>query len=132
MAPGYPASLWYLGSQILANGNHYAQTVLAPGPANGAPESPVYVLSSGASKLSMSCTQCTNPTVTAIGASDYCEAQDVVVRTSYNGFLSDPLYLFIDRPWNLIASNPWIVPYSAYNGDTIHDVWNVPQFAGDD
>jgi len=101
---GHPTALMYLGSRVSLDGAYSAQTVFTPGAANGAPESPVYAVSAGGSKMSLSCTNCTNPTATAIAASAGCQVYDVVVNTNYNGFLSDPFYLFINRPWNLEAS----------------------------
>jgi hypothetical protein len=106
---GYP-TLWYLGPGIASDGSYNAQTVFRPGAANGAPESPVYVITSGSNKLSLNCTNCANPTATALAASSGCSVYDVVVNTSYNGFLSDPFFLFINRPWSLIASNDRVYP----------------------
>jgi hypothetical protein len=118
---GYPTGLWFLGNGITADGSYNAQTLFTPGAANGAPESPTYVITAGSTKLSLSCTNCANPTATAIGASGGCQTYDVVVNTSYNGFLSDPFYLFINRPWNLVASTDpthgtWVYSYPLNNG----------------
>src|ERR1700733_80889 len=73
--------LWYLGSGITSDGAYHGQTVFVPGAANGAPESPVYAVSAGSSKLSLSCTNCTSPTATAKAPSGGCAVYDVVVNT---------------------------------------------------
>jgi hypothetical protein len=113
-APGYNTFLFYLGGPT-SSGQYSAQTVLAPGNANGASESPSWIISSGSNEISLSCTtNCQNPTATAIQKSAGCQSYDVVLRTTYNGFQSDPFYVFINNPWNNVAANPWV--YSvAYN-----------------
>jgi hypothetical protein len=120
-AAGAATALWYLGPGIAWDGNYTAQTVFTPGAANGAPETPVYVITAGGDKLSLSCTNCTSPTATATAASSGCHTFDVVVQTSYNGFMSDPFYLFINRPWNLVAANDqvgntWVYSAAKDNG----------------
>jgi hypothetical protein len=37
--------------------------------------------------------------------STMCLSYDVVLKTSYNGFLSDPFYMFINAPNNTVATN---------------------------
>jgi len=74
----------------------------------------------GANELSLSCTNCTNPNATAIAASAGCQSYDFEVHTSYNGFLSDPFYIFINRPWSTVAASDkvggtWV--YSIAYGD---------------
>lgn len=115
-APGYPRALWYLGTQILSDGQYPAQTTFTPGAANGAPETPTYVIAAGDDKLKLSCWTCNNPIATATGASGGCQMYDVVVKTSYNGFLSEPFWLFINRPWNLAADGAWVRSVDEYNG----------------
>jgi hypothetical protein len=122
---GYPTALWFLGAGIQYDGTYPAVTVFTPGNANGAPESPVYVISAGSSKLSLSCNNCVNPIATATAASAYCLAYDIVVNASYNGFLSDPFYLFINRPWNLVATTDpvggtWVYTVAKFNGYETH------------
>ena len=111
-ASGYPRALWFIGG-VTSDGAYNAQTVFTPGTANGAPESPVYVISYGSDRLSLNCTNCTGPTATAIASSGGCQTYDVQINSSYNGFLSDPFYLFINRPWNTVAASD---PYGG--------VWN--------
>jgi hypothetical protein len=115
----------FLGNGIHSDGVYSAQTMFTPGAANGAVESPVYVVTAGSTKLSLSCTNCSNPTATATAESSYCAAYDVVVNTSYNGFLSDPFFLFVNRPWNLIAGadpvyGDWVHSYVKNNGYSTH------------
>jgi hypothetical protein len=56
------------------------------------------MIAAGADKLSLSCTTCQEPNVTARASSAYCLAYDVVVQTSYDGFLSDSFFVSINRP----------------------------------
>jgi len=95
--------LWYLGGNAADRG-YNAVTAFAPGAANGAPEQPTYVIVSGANELSLSCTNCNYPVATAIGWASDCQTYDVIVKTSYSGFLSDAFWIFINRPWNLVAA----------------------------
>ncbi len=125
---GYTHYLWYLGGNA-TSWNYSAQTRFTPGAASGAPEQPTYVIVSGANELSLDCPTCANPLATATAGSSGCQAYDVTVKTSYNGFLSDAFAIFINRPWNLIAANdqyksnwcdpgngPWVYSCALYNG----------------
>jgi hypothetical protein len=126
--------LWYLGGNAADRG-YNAVTAFAPGAANGAPEQPTYVIVSGANELSLSCTNCNYPVATAIGWASDCQTYDVIVKTSYSGFLSDAFWIFINRPWNLVAANdqpdpddgwcdpstgPWVYSCALYNGWETH------------
>jgi len=56
-----------------------------------------------------------------VAASAGCNSYDVVAHTSYGGFLSEPFYLFINRPWNTVAANDpngpfWVSHSPLYNG----------------
>jgi hypothetical protein len=109
---GHPTALWYLGG-ITSDGSYSAQTVLTPGASNGAPEGPYYFVAYGTERLSLSCNGCNNPTATAISSSAGCQYFDVMVYASYNGFLSDPFYLFINQPW-----------YTEHADDPDGGIWN--------
>lgn len=80
-------------------------TPLVAGTTNGASGSPQWVLTQSstvnppvASYATLSCTSCTSPTLLAQHESDGCSVYNVQVKTSYGGFLSDPLYIYIERP----------------------------------
>ena len=127
--PGANPYLFYLGG-VSVDGQYASQTVLTPGNANGAPESPTWVISSGSDKLSLSCTNCQNPNATAINNSSGCQTYDVVLQTSYNGFLSDPFYIFVNTPWNLVAGTDpvgggWVYSVAAGNGYETHINYNT-------
>ena len=124
-ASGQPTALWYLGPGVTSDGNYSAQTVFTPGNPNGATGTPTWVIANGSDKLSLSCTNCTNPTATAIKQSGGCQSYDVQVNTSYDGLVSDPFYLFVNRPWNTVATNDpvggtWVYSLAMGNGYETH------------
>jgi hypothetical protein len=104
---GYPRALMFLGSGIASDGPYSAVTQFVTGNANGAPGTPSWIVSSAnnISRINLSCSLCVNPAVTAVNSSSGCQAYDVEVWTSYAGFLSDPFWLFINRPNNTVKAN---------------------------
>jgi hypothetical protein len=112
-------SLTFLGLGTPSDGAYYTQTVLTLGAANGATDTPVYVITAGSTKLSLSCTNCSTPTATATGASSACDYYDVLVNASYGGFLSDPMFIYIKAPRITVTAN-----------DADEDVWNWPRSWG--
>lgn len=100
---GSPA-LWFLGSGVLSNGPYSSVTTLRAGATNGATDTPTWIVSSGSDKVDLSCTTCALPSVTALKASGGCQIYDVVVQTSYGGFRSEPMVIFINRPWSAQAT----------------------------
>lgn len=85
---------YYLGGP-LQSGTYRSTVTLQTAP-NGAPETPVYSFlangSPGPPFGQLSCTTCFNPIYTAVRASA-CNVYDVVLKVSYNGFSSDPLWI---------------------------------------
>jgi hypothetical protein len=121
--PGANHYLYYLGG-VAADYGYSAQTAFTPGQANGAPENPPswvvsYQEPPFSGSLSLSCTNCVNPNVTATNYSLGCDVYDVVVKTSYNGFLSDPFWIFINSPWGTTKAN-----------DPVGGTWNYTTALG--
>jgi hypothetical protein len=125
--------LWYLGPGNEVDEGYAAGTVFTLGAANGATAQPTYVIVSGSNELSLDCTNCANPNATATAGSSNCQSYDVVVETSYGGFMSDPFYIFINRPWNNVAADdqpaagwcdptvgPWVYSCANWNGYMTH------------
>jgi hypothetical protein len=100
---GHP--VFFLGAGISSDGSYSNNTSLVAGNPNGAPETPQWIFAAGSSFGNLSCTSCNQPLFTATKRSSYCQDFSVVLETSYNGFLSDPFYMFIDGPNNTIAAN---------------------------
>lgn len=103
-APGSQRALWYLGN-VPFTGAYTSEASLTAGSANGAPETPNWVFKSGSGKGWLTCTNCTSPVFRATNSSSGCQVYDVVIVTTYNGFESDPFYMFINRPHNTVAAN---------------------------
>jgi hypothetical protein len=120
-APLYMTSLWYLGPGIVSDGFYTARTAFIPGAPNGAPESPVFFVTAGGDKLSLSCTNCARPLATAKASSAGCSVYDVVVKTGYGSsalgyFFSDAFFIFINRPWNTVAASDQADPATGWCG----------------
>jgi hypothetical protein len=86
------------------NGQYKAQTVLIAGSPYGAPETPTWVFKAGSQYGWLNCTSCSEPQFTALRRGSGCNVYDVVLVTSYNGFESDPFWMFINGPHNTIAA----------------------------
>ncbi len=102
---GHP--VYYLGPGIASDHAYSNNTSLIAGNANGAPETPQWVFTAGSQFGTISCQglpACNQPLFTATKRSTGCLTYDVVLNTSYNGFLSDPFFMFINAPNNLEAS----------------------------
>lgn len=102
--PGNTRYVTFLGNGISYSGNYSAQTVLVSGNPNGATETPQWVFKWGSGFGSLNCTSCTQPLFTAQRKGSYCGSYDVVLVTTYNGFESDPFYMFINGPQNSIMA----------------------------
>jgi hypothetical protein len=106
----YASTLAYFngvfGSYTTANGSFANTTSLTAGAANGATGSFTwYVWQTGSHQPYASipsCSGCTTNTITAQNQSDGCLVYNVLVTTSYDGFNSESLYMFIDRPSYLV------------------------------
>lgn len=99
---GHP--VFYLGPGISYDGTYSNNTSLIAGNPNGAPETPQWVFAAGSQFGTLNCTTCNQPLFTATKRSASCLDYSVVLKTSYNGFLSDPFYMFINGPNNTEAS----------------------------
>jgi hypothetical protein len=104
-APGNQRALMFLGSSIPYNGQYTAQAFLVPGNPNGASGTPNWIFKAGSDKGWLSCTNCSQPRFTATQASAGCNVYDVILVTSYDGFESEPFFMFIDRPYSTFATN---------------------------
>lgn len=108
--PGsYP--MRFLGHNIAASGQYRATTTLAPGSvpmvqtwsATAPSPAPIsWQVGTGSDRAQLSCLACINPTVTALNSSSGCNQYDVVIYNNYGGFLSEPFFIFINRPWNTV------------------------------
>jgi|ERR1035441_3752019 hypothetical protein len=97
-------TVFYLGPGISNDQAYSNNTALIAGNPNGAPETPQWVFTAGSAFGTLSCTTCSQPLFTATQASASCQDYSVVLNTSYNGFQSDPFYMFINAPNNEEAS----------------------------
>ena len=117
-AAGHP--VYYLGPGIVSDHGYSNKTPLVAGNSNGAPETPQWVFAAGSQFGNLSCTTCLQPVFTATRRSTGCLSMDVVLNTSYNGFLSDPFYMFINAPWNTVAvtgnGGGWVDSYALLDG----------------
>ena len=100
---GHP--VFYLGPGVSYDQARSASTSLVAGNPNGAPETPQWVFTLGSQFGNLSCTQCNQPVFTATRRSTGCLTYDVELQTSYNGFLCDPFWMFINAPNNTVAAN---------------------------
>jgi hypothetical protein len=119
-APGGHA-VFYLGPGISYDGTYSNNTSLIAGNSYGAPETPQWVFAAGSQFGTLNPTTGNQPVFTATKRGTACLAFDVVLKTSYNGFLSDPFYMFINTPWNTIAANDkiggtWVYSVPFYDG----------------
>ena len=101
------------GSYTTDIGTTFSNSVsLKAGATNGATGSPTWVLlQSSSGYAALSCTTCSQPTLTANAESDGCLVFNVQVKTSYGGFRSEPLFVAIERPKKAIkpTGNPAFV-----------------------
>lgn len=109
------APLFYLGPGVYSSGSYSAQLPMRPGDAKGAAGNPSWVISAGSSFGYLTCANnCGNSTFVATKRGSYCGMYDVQIRTSYDGFLSEPFPIFINAPNNTVSYGSWTEPY--YDG----------------
>lgn len=91
----------YLGGSS-TSGTYTAQSLIYSDP-KGAPEIPQFILSEGPESGygALSCTNCWYPTYTALKPSTECLRYNVTIRASYEGFESEPLWIFNNAPASL-------------------------------
>jgi len=109
--PDYQSSLFqgalmYL-RDTLGTINYKAYSTLIPGAENGATGTPTWILLEsgnlpGENYADLSCTVCANTVITAKESSDECLKYNIQVLTSYDGFKSEPFYIFINRPYKTL------------------------------
>lgn len=109
------------GTVIPYSGNYRAQTVLVAGNPRGAIETPTWIFKAGSTYGSLNCTQCSQPLFTASRKGSGCNVYDVVLVTSYNGFESQPFWMFINAPTAMIGvadleGGTWDYTYPFFDG----------------
>ena len=103
-APGVGHTVFYLGAGVTSDGQYSDNTALLAGNPNGAPETPQWVFVAGSNFGNLSCTNCQEPVFTATKIGTGCLSYDVVLKTSYNGFLSDPFWQWTNGPYRNIPT----------------------------
>ncbi len=106
----YHDAIMYLGRD--ASNNLISQTqqyknfaTIVPGAPNGASGVPDWSLLQSGSKGQYATISATTGTTTKLTASNYsddCLVYNVTLKASYDGFYSEPMYIFINRPHKMI------------------------------
>lgn len=89
------------GNLIAATQQYKSSSIIAPGNSNGASGTPAWTLVQSGLKpeyASISTTSGPSTTIKALSYSDNCLTYNVQLKTSYDGFYSDVMYIFINRP----------------------------------
>jgi len=94
---------YFLGSGVTSSYDYSSQTTMSVANAYGAPETPQWSFSYGAGSTfgNLSCSSCASSVFTATAPSTGCGAYNVVIQASFNGFLSNPFWIDIQKPSSL-------------------------------
>ena len=99
-------AIWWLGGGSDPNNGYYNQAALTADP-KGAPETPYWTVAPGSTKISLSCTSCTQNVVTSEQPSSGC-VYDIGIKVSVGGLDSDVFVFSVNQP-SWLEGVPFVV-----------------------
>ena len=93
---------FFLGVGVVQSNDYSSQTTMSVANSNRAPETPQWSIVSPGSYGNLSCLTCVASVFTATAPPTACGAYNVIIKASFNGFLSDPFWIDIQTP-NLLG-----------------------------